>query len=387
MADIIVESAEGQVAAQVIQISAVSLVDPAASNPFLGDLIFTADVAALRQDKGFSEAVLATDQLSSVGTYFRAVDIDVTASDEVSTAGTFYTTVNSPTVITDSWLWFSINGVTPVTLQHEVQASDSSTWSLSATYPETVTTAVAVVRSTRKVPSDTVTTSSALAYNFTMTPIAETLTASDTASVGYTPATFIGAEYTAPGAGTCVFALPGSAAAGDMAIVFVEFLATANTMSVNGSTWSYDFREWGYGYFAGLAWRKLEASDITNGSITATGSQFGTQATLVVYRNANTTTVKSHTEVFSGATASLPGFVKASGHRGVVALISDRDPDVNAGVPSGFTQNSYGTSEYYSVKTASNLVAGSYVDNATIDFTSMQGAANYPQHGYVLEFT
>lgn len=387
MADIIVESAEGQVAAQAIQISAVSLVDPTASNPFLGDLIFTADVTALRQDKGFSEAVLTADQLATAGTYFRAVDTSATTSDEVSTAGAFYTTVSSPTVLTDSWLWFSINGVTPVELQHSVLASDASAWSLSAAYPETVTTAVAVVRSTRTAPSDTAVTASALTYNFTLAPLAETLTASDTASVGYTPATFIGAVYTSPGAGTCVFALPGSAAAGDMAIVFVEFLATANTMSVNGSAWSYNFQTWGYSYYTGLAWRKLEASDITNGSITATGSQLGTQATLVVYRNANTTTVKSHTEVFSGATASLPGFVKASGHRGVVALISDRDPDVNAGVPSGFTQNSYGTSVYFSVKTASNLVAGSYVDNATIDFTSMQGAANYPQHGYVLEFT
>ncbi len=205
------------------------------------------------------------------------------------------------------------------------------------------------------------------------------------------PATFVGITLLALSSGSASLTLPAGAAIGDVAIVFTEYDNTSAGSNVTTSTgWAKSSRNWGYD--ASVHIKRLDATDITAGFVGLSNVQNGGVAAVMLYRGAAGATIKTDqgTTASDGPSLALTGFTKSAYCTGIVAVVSDRDTDVTITKPTGWNDRGGYSSPapgFFCSRFSDLLVPASYTNGAAVTFTTMQGASNFYQHGYLIELT
>lgn len=206
---------------------------------------------------------------------------------------------------------------------------------------------------------------------------------------GISPAQFVGSNFGVHAAGSDSRPLPGGAKAGHTAVLVTEFDATGAGTTVTSSTgWLKSTRAWWYA--ATIHIKRLDATDISVGSIGFSGLQSGSMSGLCVW-SATGAQVRTDqgNSASQGATLALAGFTKSQRCRGLAAIVINRDPDVAIVKPTGWNdRGGIGPSaNSFSWRAADLLLPHTYVNGAPVTFSGLQGAADYGQHGYLIELT
>ena len=161
------------------------------------------------------------------------------------------------------------------------------------------------------------------------------------------------------------------ASAGDLAIIFTEAVGS-NTLSgwtqVGPLAWPSSWNDY-------LYTKVLDATDISTGSVTLTGTTSGATIAIAIYANATAATVKT-SGTSTTSTLALTGFAPAGNSVGVISYCADQSGSASIGSPTGMVNRLNFSTSIIANSLSDFLPPNNYTSGATVTWTGMAGFAN-----------
>jgi hypothetical protein len=197
--------------------------------------------------------------------------------------------------------------------------------------------------------------------------------------------TFIGANST-PVISPQALTFPAGTQGTDYAFIFLPFGAQIASITGGAGGWTADALNWtNYGY-AAKVWRKqLESGDLAGVTLSGATNSDYMPVLVGVWRGPTAATLRSSNPGAVGTTCSLTGFTKSPSSKGLVSFVSDRDANLMATPPAGFSGRLSAKHQYFTDQVADLLVPSNYINGAAVEWTDFQNGTD--QIGFLYELS